>query len=708
MTMRAFSRLLFHNHQSSSISSISSTRKFSKTVHHHHLHHRRSNRNSSLRPMKNNSFVSTASSQTSEQTLDDRSSSSSSNTKNKVMISRSHDENKIHLPTFIALLVDIAEDGCEIIREVTTTGEMNVTDKGGSENLDKRYVMDAQTEADRRVEMMALKRISTFAPKVRVIGEESYEDALLGDDDEEDEQKQHKHYCDKDVLKEVLEAKWSPSIASGEIDISRVNVYVDPLDGTNEYANGERPAVTVLLGVAVDGVPVAGIIGQPFFGWNPTVHSSTNLKNLGRVVWGGSGVGCMGLQIDEKQKKLEMPPNGPHVVCLNRNTRDERQAPVMKQTKSEVSILVSATGFHYLCLLEGRAHSALLLRKASKKWDTCAGEALLRSVGGAVTDTVGRRYNYDCDMPGVPNVCGMAASIDIDLHLELTHSIIQKEIEKLGSLYPYDVECSSIKAPILKDAYRKNVTFKALSVDAGGVLLVPTRAVHDVYAEYAKKFGFLDVTPESAKKAFKTVFSVPLSDKELRYVGNGRTFWEKCVFTALNVDKSNEDSLKRGNNCLDALIEFYEKTENWSVAPGAIAAFRRLRSRGIKVVVTSNWDDRLPTLLKNLNVASEVDAIYASAIGGFEKPHPNAFKKSLESIGITNESDYAHVVHVGDSDTNDILGAKNFGIGFPVKWGGDRANARASPAFDFQELADEMIASTYVFGDRKLNRKYFI
>ena len=35
---------------------------------------------------------------------------------------------------------------------------------------------------------------------------------------------------------------------------------MDPLDGTNEYANGERPAVTVLLGVAVDGVPVAGII----------------------------------------------------------------------------------------------------------------------------------------------------------------------------------------------------------------------------------------------------------------------------------------------------------------------------------------------------------------------------------------------------------------------------------------------------------------
>jgi len=473
---------------------------------------------------------------------------------NKVAIQPSPDATKIHLPTFIALLVDVAEDGCDIIREVTSKGDLAVKDKGGSETLDKKYIMDAQTEADRQVEIMALRRITTFAGgKLRVVGEESYENALEGeaecDDetcyasfDEEEEmsrKEEGKHYVDKDILKEVLEAKWPPAIASGEIDISRVNVYVDPLDGTNEYANGERPAVTVLLGVAVDGVPVAGIIGQPFFGWDANVNDSKHLENLGRVVWGGAGAGCKGLRVDETQKKLAMPPTGPHVVCLNRNIRDERQAPVMEQTKSEVAVLVSATGYHYLCLLEGRAHSAMLLRKASKKWDTCAGEALLRSVGGAVTDTVGRRYNYDCDMPGVPNVCGMAASIDIDLHLELTHSIIQKEIEKLGSLYPYDVVCSSIKQPILKEAYRKNVTFKALSVDAGGVLVTPARAVHDVYAEHAKAYGFTDVTPESAKKAFKTVFSTPLSENELRYVGDGReSFWKKCVFAALNVDVS--------------------------------------------------------------------------------------------------------------------------------------------------------------------------
>eukprot|EP00958_Prasinococcus_capsulatus_P006206 scaffold593_cov382-Prasinococcus_capsulatus_cf.AAC.2 len=53
---------------------------------------------------------------------------------------------------------------------------------------------------------------------------------------------------------------------------------------------------------------------------------------------------------------------------------------------------ISATGYHFLRILQGDAHCNLMLRKASKKWDSCAGEALLLAVGGGLTDTVGRRY----------------------------------------------------------------------------------------------------------------------------------------------------------------------------------------------------------------------------------------------------------------------------------------------------------------------------
>ncbi len=41
-------------------------------------------------------------------------------------------------------------------------------------------------------------------------------------------------------------------------------VWIDPLDGTKHFTQGELDAVTVLLGITVKGVPTAGVIGCPF------------------------------------------------------------------------------------------------------------------------------------------------------------------------------------------------------------------------------------------------------------------------------------------------------------------------------------------------------------------------------------------------------------------------------------------------------------
>ena len=51
-----------------------------------------------------------------------------------------------------------------------------------------------------------------------------------------------------------------------------------------QCADGEETSGNGVPGVAVDGVPVAGIIGQPFFGWDANVNDSKHLENLGRVV----------------------------------------------------------------------------------------------------------------------------------------------------------------------------------------------------------------------------------------------------------------------------------------------------------------------------------------------------------------------------------------------------------------------------------------
>ena len=48
-----------------------------------------------------------------------------------------------------------------------------------------------------------------------------------------------------------------------------------------------------------------------------------------------------------------------------------------------------------LLLTEGKAHAYVFASPGCKKWDTCAPEAVLRAVGGTLTDIHGHRYGYD-------------------------------------------------------------------------------------------------------------------------------------------------------------------------------------------------------------------------------------------------------------------------------------------------------------------------
>ncbi|MFL5819978.1 MAG: HAD family hydrolase [Solirubrobacteraceae bacterium] len=87
-------------------------------------------------------------------------------------------------------------------------------------------------------------------------------------------------------------------------------------------------------------------------------------------------------------------------------------------------------------------------------------------------------------------------------------------------------------------------------------------------------------------------------------------------------------------------------------------ALDELRSRGMRLVAVSNWDCSLHDALAAARLAPRLDATIASAEVGAAKPDPAIFERALAAAGVPP----AAALHVGDSQREDVEGARAIGI----------------------------------------------
>jgi 3'-phosphoadenosine 5'-phosphosulfate (PAPS) 3'-phosphatase len=75
--------------------------------------------------------------------------------------------------------------------------------------------------------------------------------------------------------------------------LSKLVIWVDPLDGTKNYVSGETIGITSIFGVSFEGHPIFGAIHHPFDSEKPTywggrdipLHKTTNaFKQLGLAI----------------------------------------------------------------------------------------------------------------------------------------------------------------------------------------------------------------------------------------------------------------------------------------------------------------------------------------------------------------------------------------------------------------------------------------
>jgi len=162
--------------------------------------------------------------------------------------------------------------------------------------------------------------------------------------------------------------------------------YVDPLDGTTNYAHG-HPMFCVSIGLVVDGVPRLGVV----WAWALS------------VVWHGTATRAIRLDTASwKEQPVRVSPVETLSESLlvtgfpvdRRTSDDDNLAPFGAAMKRAHGVLRCGSAAIDLCMVADGTYEAYWERKL-RPWDLAAGGAMVLAAGGRLTDPWGRPFRVE-------------------------------------------------------------------------------------------------------------------------------------------------------------------------------------------------------------------------------------------------------------------------------------------------------------------------
>lgn len=192
-------------------------------------------------------------------------------------------------------------------------------------------------------------------------------------------------------------------------------VWIDPLDGTKDFTMGNLSAVTVLIGLAIDGVPKIGVVHNPF--------KTNENDGRGSTIFGTQEHGAFLLDFNSSMDKQELLARVPCYISpfdLEQQFGEDHKikaACSLSHFNATMQQTIEQLAPVEICRLGGAGNKVCRIALSEVDsyvqpapglgfWDLCGPEAIVRAMGGLCTDFNGKRLLYHPSLkPTLPSFC---------------------------------------------------------------------------------------------------------------------------------------------------------------------------------------------------------------------------------------------------------------------------------------------------------------
>lgn len=169
---------------------------------------------------------------------------------------------------------------------------------------------------------------------------------------------------------------------------------IDPIDGTAGFIKRDGD-FSVQIGLAEGGVPVAGVVYQPF-------HNVLTYAMKGGGAWKVAGDAPLLMRTSNAKSPTDLK------LAVSRNHPSERMSRIIEHLGFNQITQRGSVGLKVGLIADQTCDVYITPSRRTKLWDTCGPQIILEEAGGRFTDIFGSDLRYD--LGDVQNHNGIVAT----------------------------------------------------------------------------------------------------------------------------------------------------------------------------------------------------------------------------------------------------------------------------------------------------------